>query len=60
MKISQIKPLIQTLNKKEQNEIIKATDKKVRILNCELTIKELQSIYRDALKQLSHDVYGGK
>jgi hypothetical protein len=60
MKISQVKPLIQTLNKKGQNEIIKVTDKKVRMLNCELTIKELQSIYRDALKQLSHDVYGGK
>jgi hypothetical protein len=59
MKLAQVKPMMQSLTN-VQNEINKASEKTVKVLNCEFTVKELQSIYKNALKQLSHDTYGRK
>ena len=64
MKLTQLKPM-STLDKaenllyimEEASKLSNNKEKTVKILKSEFTQSELRSIYKNALKQLSHDRY---
>jgi hypothetical protein len=58
MKIPQVKsnsqPSVFQVVNNSKNEF----NKKIKILNAEFTLSELKTVYKNALKQLSHDKFG--